>query len=130
MERQFDENNFDQVKNKYKQLLEKSGMVHKVEEDDDYFKIYTDILLGKSNDYLNLYLIFEDGDVGLTDANNIFAVLDDYYKIDDDMLYEISRVAGLDYEEYRFTKWVTLDSLKEDLERYARVVNAVVDLNK
>ena len=130
MEKQFNKVNFVQVKNEYKKVLEGLDIVHRIDDGDEYFKIYTDFLLGKSNDYLNLYLIFEDGDVGLSDANNIYAVLDDYYDVDDNMLADIARVVGLDYDEYRFTKWVTLDSLKEDIERFGRAVNSVVGNNK
>lgn len=130
MDIQYDDLTFNRVKENYKNICKNLKIIHRVEDGDEYLKIYTDILLGISNDYLNLYLIFEDGEVGISDSNNIYAILDDYYRIDDNMLAEIAKVVGLDYDEYRFTKWVTTDSLEEDISRFARVVSAVIDLNK
>lgn len=125
-----DEASLNLLKQEYKDVCNGLPTVHRVEDAGNYLKIYTDILLGDSNDYLNLYLIFEDGDVGLSDSNNIYAILDDYYEITDQMLAEIANVVGLDYEEFRFTKWVTTLSLEQDIERFARIVNAIIELNK
>lgn len=125
-----DEASLNLLKQEYKDVCNGLPIVHRVEDAGNYLKIYTDILLGDSNDYLNLYLIFEDGDVGLSDSNNIYAILDDYYDITDQMLAEIANVVGLDYEEFRFTKWVTTLSLEQDIGRFARIVNAIIELNK
>ena len=130
MGNQYNENNFVELKEEYKSVLSNSNHIHRVEDNGEYLKIFTDILLGKSNDYLNLYLIFEDGDVGLSDSNNIYAILDDYYKVDDEMLADIADSVGLDYEEYRFTKWVTPETVLFEILKFQDVVDDIVELNK
>ena len=97
--------------------------VHRCEHRGLFLKIFTDILLGESMDYLNLYLTVEDGQGYLQDANNLYAVLDDYYNIKADVMCDMARRVGLDFDDYRVSVAVTPDPdvLRDCLQRYARL---------
>ncbi|MBO6285792.1 MAG: hypothetical protein J6O18_05760 [Bacilli bacterium] len=111
-----------------KRLLDQSPLVHRFDVDEEYLKIYTDILLGISNDYLNVYLIYEDGEWGLSDANNIYAILDDYYSIDEERLIAAGKEAGLIYQDYRFLSYsVDENNLIPELEKFAKVVQILIE---
>lgn len=113
-----------------KRLLDQSPLVHRFDVDEEYLKIYTDVLLGISNDYLNVYLICEDGEWGLSDANNIYAILDDYYSIDEERLIAAGKEAGLNYQDYRFLSYpVDENNLIPELEKYAKVVQILTKKN-
>lgn len=119
-----------------------SGLVHRVEpdpaeydryrekynaslpEEPDYYKVITEFLLGISNDYLNVYLMYEE-EIGwyLSDTNNIYAILDDYYELTEKMLRKAAEEAGLEFDNYGFYAMnITEENVVENLRRYQRAI--------
>ena len=108
-----------------KEILEASPLVHRVEGNGTCLKIITDILLGVSYDYLNLYLSEEEGEFFLQDANNIYAVMDDFYELNEERLKNAAAKAGLDFADYRYSKTVDNQSVIEAMKGFAIVVESL-----
>ncbi len=108
-------------------LLNSSSYVQRVEVDNDFIKIYTNILLGASDDYLNVYLIFEEGEMYLSDGNNIYMILDDYYEIEKDELAKLAKVNKFEFDNHRFLKQVTPKNLLDSLEKLQEIVNQLLE---
>lgn len=106
------------------------GLIHQVRDEGDLVKIFTSFLLGESMDYLTLYLFEEDGEVYLTDANNIYMIMDDYYSIDPHSLEGIALEVGLSFDDCRFYQQTSLETLKEDLIRFGMAIEGVIELER
>ena len=119
------EDNFLMELNDFEEILSITNLIHDFRKADVYWELRTSILLGKSRDYLNLYLIPEDGVFYLSDSNNIYAVLDDYYDVDDEKLSKAANEVGLGYEEYRFHIAVTTETITTALLKYQKAVSAL-----
>ena len=109
-----------------KAVLTISSLVRRYEEDEGYIKIITNILLGKSNDYLNLYIIFEDDGLYLTDSNNIYMIMDDYYPIDEDKYNRVSEINCLTNDNFRLYLKTHHYSLVNDLKKFEGFVKDIM----
>lgn len=106
-----------------------SPLVRRIEENDEYIKIYTDIVLGKSNDLLNLYLIKEDNKWHLTDSNNINMLLSDYYHFDETKYNQLAKQINLVNDDYGL--WIETDfkQMNSDLNKYRDFVSEITKQN-
>lgn len=105
-------------------MLNADEEIHRCEKwGGDFYKVFTNYLLGVSNDFLPVYLVEEDGIWYFTDANTIFAVLDDYYVITERLMKEAAKEAGLTFHEYRFLS-ADLDenNVLEEIHKYGKVI--------
>ena len=111
--------------NRMIELLNQDAEMHRCEAHlhGEYYKVYTDYLLGISNDYLPLYLIEEDGEWGFSDANTIYAILTDFYEVTEERLKEAGKAAGLQYDAYRFLAYpVDEGNVVEAAHKFGKVV--------
>ena len=103
-------------------VANKSKLVHRVFDEEDYLKLFTEILLGVSNDYLNLYIMEEDDGFYLIDCNNVYIVMDDFYDLNEDRLNKAAEEVGLTHDSYRFYDKITPKTLEESLNKFAALV--------
>ena len=116
------------LKNGFFEECQNNPLVYKVEYNDNYLKIFTEIFIKREDSYLNLYLIFEDEGVCLSDSNEIYRIYDGYYDISNEMLKGFAESLDLDYENYRFTKYVTLDTLGFELQKFEKLKEMIENL--
>lgn len=114
------------LKQEYKSICENSPLVNRIEESGEYFKIYTNILVGDTDTFLNLYLIFDEDEVCLSDSNEIYRICEGYYELSDENLENLAKIVELDYNYYRFTKIVTADSINFELEKFEKLIGLVI----
>ncbi len=103
----------------------KSSLVHRVIDEEDYLKLYTDILLGVSSDYLNLYIMEDDDGVYLIDCNNVYAIMDGFYDLNEERMEKAAIEAGLIYDAYRFYIKITPSKLEDGIKRFGVLVKAL-----
>ena len=118
------------LKNGFFEACQNNSLIYKVENNDDYFKIFTEIFIEREDSYLNLYLVFEDEGVCLSDSNEIFRIYDGYYDELEESLEKFAKSLDLDYDNYRFTKYITLDTLGFELQKFKKLTEMIENLEK
>ena len=105
-------------------LLNADPQIHKAEDWGDYYKVFTLYLLGISNDYLNVYLINEGkGEWSLSDSNSVYAVLDDFYAVNERMLQNAAKEVGLEFMDYRFISFpVDENNVISEVHKYGKLI--------
>ncbi|MCR4562203.1 MAG: hypothetical protein K5694_03260 [Bacilli bacterium] len=123
-------NKKDKLKEWFLEIGNKSPLVHRMIDYDDYLKIMTNFLLGKSNDYLNLYLIPEDGEYYISDSNNIYATLDDYYSISEESMKKAGEIAGVTFDDFRYYIDTSVNTFEKDLARFKEIIEILIKSKK
>ena len=106
------------ILDKYYEICKSLPVVDYVENLGNYLKIGTNILFEKADAYLNLYIIPEEDYVCLSDSNNVYGFCDDYYDVSNDELKVFTDSLDLDYESYRITKFIKLETLEIELNKF------------
>ena len=114
------------LKDEFKKVCEKSPIVYKVEDYCDYFQIYTKIFIDFLDSYLNLYLIFEDKGPCLSDSNEIYRIFDGPFDITNEMLEGFSKELNLDYNHYRFTKFVSPQTIENEIKKFEKLRDLII----
>ena len=115
-----------ELKQKYIKLLEDCPLIHSVSDEGTYLKIFTEILMGETDTFLNLFLIFNDDEVCLTDSNEVFNLCEGFYDLPDEKLADFARYVGLDYNKFRFTKIVNLNNIIMEIQKFDKLKDLIV----
>lgn len=99
--------------------------VYKVENNDNYLKISTEILFKKAENYLNLYILLEDDYICLSDSNSVYSICDGFYDISEEILLDFANKVGLDFADYRFTKIVNLENIEEEINKFEKLKDLI-----
>ena len=117
------------LKNEFKTVCENNPMVYKIVDHGNYFVIFTKMLIDFEDSYLNLYLIFEDNGVCLSDSNEMYRIYDLCYDISSEMLEGFAKKLDLDYENYRFTKFVKPETFDYEFQKFEKLKEMIENLD-
>lgn len=116
----------DEEKQKYISLIGDFPMVHSIDDSRKYLKIYTNILLGESQNYLNLFLVWDEEGACLTDSNEIYAQLDDYYDLTEESLALLAAKYDIEFNRFQFYKLVDLSTVIMEMKKYKALVEDII----
>lgn len=109
----------------YEEVCKILPNVYKVENNENYLKISTEILFKKAEDYLNLYIMLEEDYVCLSDSNSVYSICDGFYDIDEEVLLDFANKVGLDFEDYRFTRIVKLENIENEINKFEKLKDLI-----
>lgn len=111
--------------NEFENICKDLPIVYGVKNFGTYLKLSTEIYFKKSESYLTLYLLAEDDSVYLSDSNNVRDICDGYYDIGDDEYENLAKKIDLDYENFRFTKIVNLESVSNEILKFEQLKSLI-----
>jgi len=112
----------------FEEVCKNLPIIYKIDNYGDYLKFYTDILFEYAEDYLNLYLIVEENGICLSDSNEVYRICDGPYDVNYEILEKFANELELDFKDYRFTKFVSLETIGNEINKFIKLKDLICKL--